>query len=1143
MKHLFNLLKRTDFAALFWAQVSGVMNDNLIRTALTALIAANIFTVSNGQTSTLILLIITIYMLPFFLFSILAGQIGDKYDKAQITRIIKFTEIFTVLIAALGFYFHSLPILFITLFIMGAQSAFFGPIKYALMTQIVQKNDFIDGNALLESSRYISILLGTILGTMFATPKLGFLTVVLIMLILAVAGYMITRLIPPLPQLAKDLKISPNIFKSTWRNLSKAQKSKKLFLAILAINWFWVLGAILLSQLNTVTNSILNLAPQVYTFLTAVFCISVAIGCLASYRLVKTEISIKYVPLSTVGMSLALLFIALILALIPEFTAPITLPYFLSSIFGICLTIGIIILSICGGLYIVPLNAHLQSMISDKFKTRTLATCNFLNAVFMVIAGAIAYGLLYIGLGTPAIITVLAIANFVIAVYTCTLLPDYVLRSAVYFLLNSVYKIKLIGMENYSKAEGPTVIVANNNSFLDPLLLAAFLPEDIVFMVDSNIAKRFWVRIFLKYVRHIPVDPTNAIAVKTIIDRVKKGTKVVIFPEGRMSTTSGIMKVYPGPAMIVERSGAQVLPIFIQNTQYTRWSYYGRKLRHLPSNLEYIINVLPPRKIALEEGLKGRNRRYKAEDKVYDLMLEMKVKSFNLNHTIFRCLIEAVDLARRSTRALEDMTRKTVSFGTLLTGSFLLGRKFTHFSKEGEYIGLMLPNVNACALSIFGLMAYGRVPAMINFSAGVKNILLALKVSQVKVVITSRAFVEKAELGNIIDAINKTDTKIVYLEDIQKTITLKDKLFALSQSAFPHQAYKMTCKDRNPDKPAIILFTSGSEGAPKGVVLSHKNLNMNRYQMSSLIQMGLQDKFFNALPMFHSFGLACGLFIPILNGSSVFLYPSPLHYKAIPELVYDRNANIFFGTDTFLNAYGKQAHPYDFYNIKYIGIGGEKLKDETFALWTEKFGIRILEAYGTTEASPVVSFNTPMYYRRGTVGKLLPCMEARLEPVEGVKEGGRLFIKGDNVMLGYLKEDNPGVIQTLKDGWYDTGDIVDFDADGFVVMKGRAKRFAKIAGEMVSLTAVEFAMTEIWPDIRHAVISKPDAKRGEQLIAYTQKQDADIKVLQQALKDKGFSELWIPKTLRVVEEIPLGGTGKTDYIRLKSEEIKNFGEN
>lgn len=1140
MKRLLNLLFRKDFSALFWAQVSGVINDNLTRTVIITLITAHVL---KSNTASFVLPLIAIYILPFLLFSVLAGQIGDKYDKAKITRIIKFTEIFTVIIATLGFYFNSTPILFIALFIMGTQSAFFAPVKYALMTQILQKNELIDGNALLEASRYISILLGTIIGTAFTEPKLFLTPVFFIMLCVALGGYFITRLFTPLEPLAKDLKLSANILKSTAKNLSRVQQSQKLFLAILAINWFWVLGAVLLSQLNEVTNSILNLTPQVYIFLTAVFCISVGIGCLACYRLVKTEISIKYVPLTTIGMSLALLFISFILAIMPNFDAPITLKFFLLSPFGIALTLGIIILSICGGLYIVPLNAHLQAMLQPKFKTRMLAVCNLLNAFFMVLAATITFMLLYVGLGTSVIIAVLAVANLAIAVYTCALLPDYVLRSAVYFLLNSVYKIKVQGMENYSKAEGPTVIVANNNSFLDPLLLAAFLPEDIVFMVDSTIAKRFWVRLFLKYVRHIPVDPTNAIAVKTIIDKVKKGTKVVIFPEGRMSTTSGIMKIYPGPAMVIERSGAQVLPIFIQNTQYSRWSYYGRKLRHLPSNLEYIINIMPPRKITLSENLKGRNRRYKAEDKVYDLMLEMKVKSFNLQHTIFRCLIEAVDLARRSTRALEDMTRKTVSFGKLLIGSFLLGRKFTQFSKEGEFIGLMLPNVNAIALSIFGLMAYGRVPAMINFSAGIKNILLALKVSQVKVIITSRAFIEKAELSSIIEAINKTDTKIIYLEDIQKTITLRDKIIAASQAAFPHQAYKITCKDRNPDNPAVILFTSGSEGAPKGVVLSHKNLNMNRYQMSSLIQMGLQDKFFNALPMFHSFGLACGLFIPILNGASVFLYPSPLHYKAIPELVYDRNANVFFGTDTFLNAYGKQAHPYDFYNIKYIGIGGEKLKDETFALWTEKFGIRILEAYGTTEASPVVSFNTPMYYRRGTVGKLLPCMEARLEKVEGVKEGGRLFIKGDNIMLGYLKEDNPGVIQRLKDGWYDTGDIVDFDSDGFVVMKGRAKRFAKIAGEMVSLTAIEFAMTEIWPDIRHAIISKSDEKRGEQLIAYTQKQDADLKVLQQALKDKGFSELWIPKVLRIVEEIPLGGTGKTDYIKLKADEIKNFGEN
>jgi len=443
-----------------------------------------------------------------------------------------------------------------------------------------------------------------------------------------------------------------------------------------------------------------------------------------------------------------------------------------------------------------------------------------------------------------------------------------------------------------------------------------------------------------------------------------------------------------------------------------------------------------------------------------------------------------------------------------------------------------LPNVNACAVSIFGLMAFGRVPAMINFSSGIKNILSSCKSSQLKTVLTSSAFVHKADMEKVIKAMENEGIKMVYLEDIQKTITVFDKLHAFLESNVPYFAYKHT--DRNPDpvKPGVILFTSGSEGAPKGVVLSHKNMIANRNQLLAIIHFGLQDKFFNALPMFHSFGLICGLFMPITTGASVFLYPSPLHYKIVPELVYDRNATVFFGTDTFLSAYAKNAHPYDFYNIRIAAVGAEKLKDETFKIWSEKFGIRVLEAYGATEAAPGIAFNTPMYFKRGTVGHIFPSLQYRLEPVEGLKEGGKLFIKGDNIMLGYLKEDKPGILQPPPDGWYDTGDILSFDEEGYAIIKGRAKRFAKIAGEMVSLTAVEVALSNVWPDYLSAAMRLPDAKRGEQLLVYTTNPSADLKQIQDGFKEQGYSELWVPKKLEIIPEMPLIN-GKFNYVRLE----------
>ena len=293
-----------------------------------------------------------------------------------------------------------------------------------------------------------------------------------------------------------------------------------------------------------------------------------------------------------------------------------------------------------------------------------------------------------------------------------------------------------------------------------------------------------------------------------------------------------------------------------------------------------------------------------------------------------------------------------------------------------------------------------------------------------------------------------------------------------------------------PDEPAVVLFTSGSEGMPKGVVLSHANVLANREQVMARFDFGSQDIILNALPLFHSFGLTAGTLLPILSGMRTFFYPSPLHYRIVPEMAYDVNATVMFGTNTFLAGYARFAHPYDFYSVRYAFAGAEKLKDETRRIWTDKFGVQIFEGYGATETSPVLAANTPVDTRVGTVGRLLPGIEYALDPVPGV-EGGRLSVRGPNVMLGYLKHDKPGVIQPPSTergpGWYDTGDIVSIDADGFVTIQGRAKRFAKIGGEMVSLTAVEELAARTWPESQHAVVSVPDAQKGEQLVLVTTK--------------------------------------------------------
>ena len=420
------------------------------------------------------------------------------------------------------------------------------------------------------------------------------------------------------------------------------------------------------------------------------------------------------------------------------------------------------------------------------------------------------------------------------------------------------------------------------------------------------------------------------------------------------------------------------------------------------------------------------------------------------------------------------------------------------------------------------LMSAGRVPAMINFTAGVANVLAACRAAKVDTILTSRAFIEKGRLDALIAGLQK-EIKIVYLDDIRPTITTMDKLRGFWNCKKP-------LVERKPDDWAAVLFTSGSEGTPKGVVLSHRNMLANAAQAAARIDFGRQDKVFNVLPVFHSFGLTVGLVLPLVSGVRIYLYPSPLHYRIVPELVYGVNATILFGTDTFLNGYARAAHAYDFRSLRYILAGAEPVKESTRRVYLEKFGLRILEGYGVTETAPALALNTPMFNKFGTVGRLLPGMQARLEKVEGVDEGGRLFVKGPNVMAGYLRTENPGVLEPPPEGWHDTGDIVTIDKQGFIAIKGRAKRFAKIAGEMISFAAVEALASELWPDALSAVASVPDARKGERLIMVTQKKDPTRSEFQAFARSRGATEIMVPAEIVYMEKMPLLGTGKIDNM-------------
>jgi acyl-[acyl-carrier-protein]-phospholipid O-acyltransferase/long-chain-fatty-acid--[acyl-carrier-protein] ligase len=482
----------------------------------------------------------------------------------------------------------------------------------------------------------------------------------------------------------------------------------------------------------------------------------------------------------------------------------------------------------------------------------------------------------------------------------------------------------------------------------------------------------------------------------------------------------------------------------------------------------------------------------------------------------------------------EDIERAPMSYDALVLTSTILGRKLSRHTGRGRALGLLLPNANVLAATFMACQAEGLVPAMLNYTAGAAGIQSAIAAARIDTIVTARVFIERARLEHVVAQL-ASKVRILYLEDIRESVTLLEKLAGLALR--PWAAMRHRRRRVAQDDPAVILFTSGTEGTPKGVVLSHRNLLANARQIAARIDFTSSDRVFNALPLFHSFGMTGGLILPMLAGIKTFLYPSPLHYRIVPEMIYDTSATMMFGTDTFLAGYARTAHPYDFYAMRYVFAGAERVRDDTRALWMEKFGLRILEGYGVTECSPVIAVNTPMHFKPGTVGRALPDVECRLEPVPGMANGARLYVRGPNVMLGYLGVDRPGEIQRPEGGWHDTGDIIDsdeFGATGFIRILGRAKRFAKIGGEMVSLGAVEAMIQTHWPGAHHAVLALPDPRRGERLVLLTTARDVTRPELARQAQSAGLTELWIPGDIFVVDAVPLLGTGKTDYVAARA---------
>jgi acyl-[acyl-carrier-protein]-phospholipid O-acyltransferase / long-chain-fatty-acid--[acyl-carrier-protein] ligase len=712
------------------------------------------------------------------------------------------------------------------------------------------------------------------------------------------------------------------------------------------------------------------------------------------------------------------------------------------------------------------------------------------------------------------------------------------------WLLRLLFRFKAYNTE-VLKTPGPVLLIPNHVSWIDWLFIGVLLEDDWRFVTSSTTAETTWIhRKIMVNSQTFPVDTNSPYAARRMAEYLAAGGRLVLFPEGRLTLTGALMKVFEGTGFLVHRTDAKIITCYLRGINRVRWVRHTGWRKWFPTVTAHFSEVQKGPKMP---DVKRTIARRRLTTWVRELMVRQQFEveqAFGEPNLIAAVVETARNIPGKA--ILEDMTFKKLSYRRVMVAVDLLGQQWKARLGGGqpgdctEKVGVLLPNVNATPLTVMSLWLAGYVPAMLNFSSGPAVMLACIRLAGLKRVVTSRKFLEKAKLD--LSALSEAGVELVYLEDIGAGIHSLDRILGLIRHYWKcGKGVEIPLpRSESAGATAVVLFTSGSEGIPKGVELSHRNLLANIRQALAMLDFTDDEKIFNALPLFHSFGLTVCTLLPLVRGNYLFLYPSPLHYRVLPEAMYDRACTVMVGTNTFLTGYAKKANPYDFNSVKYLVSGGERLQESNSTLWAQKFGLRIMEGYGATECSPVISVTTRVDPKVGSVGRLLPGIEAKLEVVEGIAEGGRLLVRGPNVMKGYLNSEANEKFQALG-GWYDTGDIVRIDEDGFLFVLGRLKRFAKVSGEMISLTAVEDSLAGAFPHygprFEVAVISRHDDDKGEALIAVTTESRLTPDEIRGVIRGKGMTNLSVPRELVLISEIPKLGTGKVDYRELSKRVI------
>lgn len=1112
------------FLWLNTAQFFGALNDNIFKLfiifsliALRGSEAASEVTATAGA----------VFVLPFLLFVALAGVLADRISKRTITVAVKVCEVFVMALGTWALSRGSAWMLYGILFLMATQSAFFGPAKYGIVPELAGRARLSRANSYIQAFTYLAIILGTglapflsrVTGEQYAKAAIycvGF----------AFIGWVAALFIPPTPAAGATAKASIFFVRDIWRTLRYVARDGYLMLAVVASAYFLLIGAFMQMNIIPYGMEVLNYSQEnsAYLFLFAAF--GIGAGSLGAGRLSGRNIEFGLVPVGAFVLTISVVGLAFVAA---NLTA---------------ISLLILFAGIGAGLFIVPLQAFIQFRSPRERLGEILAASSFLSWVGVLVAS----GLLWLfsegmRLNARQGFLIIGLLTLGLTVVTLKILPDFLLRFIVVAVTRTAYRLRLVGIEHLP-VEGPGLIVANHVSWSDALLVLASSQRRVRFIMAREVYQRMkWLQPVLRLAGVIPIsaaDGRQAIveSLRRAREQLDEGYLVCIFAEGAV-TRSGMMREFKsGFRHILKGSEIPLIPAYIGGAWGSIFSYYhGRLFSRMPTRIPYPVTLLYGEPLPPDSSV----------TRVRGAVQELSCRYFDEEKSFRRPLpVLFAETARRRWRCeqMSDTLGVSLTAGKTLIGALALARRLRRrFSSEDRCVAILLPASVGGALANLAVAFTGRTVVNLNFTTSREAQISALTQCGIRHVVTSRAFLEK--VGEI-----DLGVDMIWMEDLRKELSGFDKARAWLLARYAPLKRLGPFRDFNGDQWATVMFSSGSTGTPKGVVLSHHNIISNVEGADLIYRLRPDDVVCGSLPLFHSFGYTCTLWLPLLTGISVAYHPNPLDAGRIVRLVREKGCTFLVATPTFLAAYLRKAEPDDFRTLRFCIVGAEKLKDKLAVAFQEKFGIYPLEGYGATELAPLVSCNVPdvaidgvqqIGTHPGSVGHPLPGIAARVVGTETgevleVDEAGLLQIKGPNVMLGYIGNEE-GTRTVLQEGWYHTGDVARIDAHGFITITDRLSRFSKIGGEMVPHVAVEEALlrglgvTE--PVV--AVTSLPHEKKGERLVVLYTEGAGNPKSLHQILKESDLPNLWKPAAgdYVAVESIPMLGSGKLDIQGLR----------